>query len=150
QAYSIAGPGSQRIEDDSNQVQYTGTWASDGGNFSGGMIHTTSVTESSVSCTYTSSQDHSLYLGTRLLATGTLISIVVDAGGALSVNLNLPGEDVLIRTLLAQLGPGAHTVTATHVGDAGTYFYFDFLEIAIPSTTLPTETTEIKLAAATD
>jgi hypothetical protein len=150
QAYSIAGPGSQRIEDDSNQVQYTGTWASDGGNFSGGMIHTTSVTESSVSCAYTSSQDHSLYLGTRLLATGTLISIVVDAGGALSVNLNLPGEDVLIRTLLAQLGPGAHTVTATHVGDAGTYFYFDFLEIAIPSTTLPTETTEIKLAAATD
>ena len=28
QGYSIAGPGSQRIEDDSSQVQYTGTWAS--------------------------------------------------------------------------------------------------------------------------
>ncbi len=27
QAYSIAGPGSQRIEDDSSQMQYAGTWA---------------------------------------------------------------------------------------------------------------------------
>ena len=30
QGYSIAGPGSQRIEDDSSQVQYTGTWTSAG------------------------------------------------------------------------------------------------------------------------
>ncbi|MBV9770697.1 MAG: hypothetical protein JOZ32_14070, partial [Bryobacterales bacterium] len=34
--------------------------------------------------------------------------------------------------------------------DAGTYFYFDFLEMAIPTTTLPTETTELTLALATD
>src|SRR5580698_868602 len=80
QAYSIAGPGSQRIEDDSSQMQYAGTWASAGGNFSGGTIHSTSVPASSVSCTYTFSQSHSLYLGTRLRASGTLISIVLDAG----------------------------------------------------------------------
>ncbi len=60
------------------------------------------------------------------------------------MNLNLAGEDVLIRTPLGQLGPGTHTVTATHDGAAGTYFYFDFLEIAIPSTTLPTETSEMQ------
>jgi len=150
QGYSIAGPGSQRIEDDSNQVQYTGTWTSAGGNFSGGAIHSSSVYQSSVSCTYIASQDHSLYLGTRILDTGTLLSIVVDSGSPLTVNLNVPGEDVLIRTLLGQLGSGTHTVTATHNGAAGTYFYFDFFEIAIPSTTFPTETTETKLAAATD
>ncbi len=149
-SYSIAGPGSQRIEDDSNQVQYTGTWTTGNGNYSGGTIHSTSVTGSSISCTYTSSQDHSLYLGTRLVDPGTLISIVVDAGSPFTVNLNVPSEDVLIRTLLGQLGSGTHTVTVTQVGDTGAYFYFDFLEIAIPSTTLPTETTEIKLAAATD
>jgi hypothetical protein len=148
--YSIAGPGSQRIEDDSNQVEYSGTWTTEGGNYSGGTIHSTSVTGSSISCTYTSSQDHSLYLGTRLVDPGTLISIVVDAGSSFTVNLNVPSEDVLIRTLLGQLGSGTHTVTVTQVGDTGTYFYFDFLEIAIPSTTAPTETTEIKLAAATD
>jgi hypothetical protein len=150
QGYSIAGPGSQRIEDDSNQVQYTGTWTSQGGNYSGGTIHASNVPGSSVSSTYTFSQDHSLYLGTRLVDSGTVISIVVDAGSPFTVNLDVPSEDVLIRTLLGQLGSGAHTVTVTHDGAAGTYFYFDFLEIAIPSTTLPTETVELKLAAATD
>jgi hypothetical protein len=150
QGYSIAGPGSQRMEDDAAQMQYTGTWTSEGGNYSSGLIHCTSVPASSVSCTYTSAQAHSLYLGTRLLASGTLISVVVDSGTPFSVNLNLAGEDVLIRTLLGQFGPGTHTVTAAHAGIAGTYFYFDFLEIAIPATNYPTETTETKLAAATD
>jgi hypothetical protein len=150
QGYSVAGPGSQRIEDDSNQVQYTGTWSSQGGNYSGGTIHYTGVPGSSVSCTYTFSQDQSLYLGTRLVDSGTVISIVVDAGSPFTVNLEVPSEDVLIRTLLGQLSSGTHTVTVTHDGAAGTYFYFDFLEIAIPSTTLPAETVELKLAAATD
>jgi hypothetical protein len=150
QSYSIAGPGSQRIEDDSDQVQYTGTWTVEGGNYSGGTIHSTSVVGSSINCTYKSSQDHSLYLGTRLVDPGTLISVVVDAGSPFTVNLNVPGEDVLIRTLLGQLSSGTHTVTVTQVGDTGTYFYFDFLEIAILSTTLPTETVELSLAAATD
>jgi hypothetical protein len=150
QGYSIAGPGSQRIEDDSNQLQYSGTWSSTGGNFSGGTIHSTIVPGSTVSCTYLSSQDHSLYLGTRLLASGTLISVAVDSGSPFTVNLDLAGEDVLIRTLLGQLSAGTHTVTVTHDGASGTYFYFDFLEIAILATTLPTETSELKLTLATD
>ena len=150
QGYSVAGPGSQRIEDDANHMQYTGTWASEGGNFSGGSIHVTSVPESSVSCTYTFSQDHSLYLGTRLFAAGTTISVVVDAQSPLTVNLNLPGEDVLVRNLLGQFGAGSHSVTITHVGDTGTYCYIDFLELAVPATTYPAETSETKLAAATD
>jgi hypothetical protein len=41
-------------------------------------------------------------------------------------------------------------VTVTHDGASGTYFYFDFFEIAVPSTTVPAETIETKLAAATD
>ena len=150
QAYSIAGPGSQRIEDDSSQVQYIGTWTTAAGNFSGGTIHSTGVPQSSVSCTYSGSQNHSLYLGTRLIAAGTTISVVLDAGTPSTVNLSLSGEDVLIRTLLGQLSSGSHTVTVTHDGSNGTFFYFDFFEIAIPSTTLPTETTELKLTAATD
>jgi hypothetical protein len=47
-----------------------------------------------------------LYLGTRLLASGTVISVVVDAGSPFTVNLNLAGEDVLVRSLLAQPGRG--------------------------------------------
>jgi hypothetical protein len=154
--YSVAGPGSRRMEDGSHELVYSGTWGNGAGNFSGGTIHytlrDTSMAAAFVSCTYTSSQDHSLYLGTRLVASGTSatqISVVVDAGAALVVNLNL-GEDVLIRVPLGQFHAGTHTLTATQGGDNGTYFYFDFLEIAIPTTSLPVQTNEAKLTAATD
>jgi hypothetical protein len=89
-------------------------------------------------------------LGARLAANGALISFAVDGQAASTVNLNVPGEDVLIRHPLGQFGPGSHDVIVTHVGNAGTFFYFDFLEIAIPSSTLPTQATESKLTAATD
>jgi len=150
QAYSVAGPGSQRFEDNSDLLQYSGTWMNESGNYSGGTISYTSAPPSSVTCTYTFSQSHSLYLGTRLIATGTVISVVVDSGSAFTVNLNFPGEDVLIRTLLGQLSTGTHTVTVTHDGESGTYFYFDFFEVAVPTTTLPAESAESKLTAATD
>jgi hypothetical protein len=152
--YSVAGPGSRRIEDDSPLVVYTvaSDWGSGNGNFSGGTIHYTSKPGSSVSCSYTSAQDHSLYLGTRLvnsLALNATISIVVGVAAPITMELNL-GEDVLIRLPLGGFGAGTHTVTATHAGDDGAFFYFDFLEIAIPAATLPTETVDTKLAAATD
>lgn len=154
--YSVAGPGSRRIEDNSSQLVYTGTWGNGGGNFSGGTINyslrDTMSAGATVSATYTSPQSHNLYIGTRLVASGALataVSVVVDGGSPITVNLNL-GEDVLIRVSLGQYSAGTHTVTATQGGDDGTYFYFDFFEIAIPSTTLPTEITESKLTAATD
>jgi hypothetical protein len=148
--YSVAGPGSRRIEDNSRAVQYTGTWAQGSGNYSGGTIEFTSTNSDSLSCSYTSAQTHSLYFGTRFTGTGALISISVDGQAPISVNLNVPTEDVLIRHLLGQFGAGTHTVLATHVGTTGTYFYFDFLEIAIPNTTLPAESVETKLCFATD
>jgi hypothetical protein len=99
---------------------------------------------------YSSAQTHSLYLGTRIADAGALISVSVDGGTPVSVNLNVPTEDVLIRKPLGQYGSGSHTVVATHVGTTGTYLYFDFLEIAIPNSTLPTESLESKLCFATD
>jgi hypothetical protein len=148
--YSVAGPGSRRIEDNSVAVQYTGTWTESSGNYSGGTIQSTSTNSDSLSCSYISAQTHSLYFGTRLIGTGAVISISVDGQTAISVNLNVPTEDVLIRTPLGQYGAGNHTVVATHVGTTGTDFYFDFLEIAIPNTTLPSEIVETKLCFATD
>jgi hypothetical protein len=149
-SYSVAGPGSRRIEDNSPSVQYSAGWAPGAGNFSGGTIHSTSTNSASVTYTYSSAQTHSLYLGTRVADAGALISVSVDGGTPLSVNLNVPTEDVLIRKPLGQFGSGSHTVVATHVGTTGTYFYFDFLEIAIPNSTLPTERVESKLCFATD
>src|SRR5580698_10159451 len=37
--YSVAGPGSRRVEDDSVEMVYRGSWTETRGNFSGGMIH---------------------------------------------------------------------------------------------------------------
>jgi hypothetical protein len=149
-AYSVAGPGSRRIEDSSTDIQYSGAWNKGSGNFSGGTIHSTTENQASVICTYSSSQQHSLYLGTRLAANGALISIAIDAQAAFTVNLGVPGEDVLIRKSLGQFGPGNHTVALSHASDAGTYFYFDFLELAIPTTSLSSEDAESKLTLATD
>jgi hypothetical protein len=84
------------------------------------------------------------------MANGTQVSIVVDEQAPTIVDLSMPGEDVLIRQPLGQCEAGNHTVTATHDGIPGTYFYFDFLEIALPDSTLPVENVETKLCFATD
>ncbi len=149
-SYLIAGPGTRRIEDSAPEVHYQGSWSSAIGNFSGGTIHSTSSSQSIVTCAYSSAQQHTLYLGTRLADNGTLISISLDSQEPTLSNLNVPGEDVLVRQRLGELGPGNHTVTLTHVGAPETYFYFDFLEVAIPAANLPVATGESKLALATD
>jgi hypothetical protein len=148
--YLVAGRGSRRIENDSDELTYTGTWARSLGNFSGGAIHATTAFHATVSCTYAAAHDHTLYLGTRLAENGTEITIAVDSGTPYTFDLNLDGEDVLIRQWLGEFGPGAHTVQLEHHLNDGKFFYFDFLELAVPTTDLPVEITETKLAAATD
>lgn len=149
-SYSVAGPGSRRINDDSADVRYSSNWTGAKGNFFGGTIHSTTDEGASVSCTYVSAQQHSLYLATRIAASCGSIQIEVDGTKLSPVDLNLPGEDVLIRSLVGQFEPGSHTVSVTHVGPNGSYFYFDFLEIAIPWQGLATTSSEPKLALATD
>ena len=63
--YSVAGPGSRRIEDDAAEVSYSGSWHEERGNYSGGSIRWTSDASARVRCSYTAGQQHTLYLGTR-------------------------------------------------------------------------------------
>ena len=49
---------------------------------------------------------HSLYLGTRCADGGAKISVRVDGGVAVTINLELAGEDVLTRILLGQFLTG--------------------------------------------
>ncbi len=73
------------------------------------------------------------------------------AGVAFTINLAIPGEDVLTRILLSQFSAGgSHQVVVTQTGAAGSYFYFDFFEIAIPTTGLPDFTPMLSTALATD
>lgn len=148
-SYSVAGPGSRRIEDD-GAVAYTGSWNSEHGNYSGGSIHWATQPGASVACTYDSSVAHTLYVGTRCLATGATISIQVDASAPVTVNLALTGEDVLTRVPAGSFGAGHHEVVVTHTGQMGSSFYFDFFEIAVPTTELPIFAPTPKTTLATD
>ncbi len=136
--YSVAGTGSRRVEDDDATVVYQGNWTEDRGNYSGGSIRTTNTPGARVSCTYSANGDHWLYLGTRLVDQGGKVSVQVDGGSPLTLDLAKAAEDVLVRLPVAELaGQAQHTVTITHTGVTGTLVYFDFLEIAYPSGSLP-------------
>ena len=149
--YQLAGPGSRRIEDDSATLAYSGSWASERGNYSGGSIHSATDPGAAVVCSYFSVFAHTLYLGTRALPSGGQASVQVDGGAPIAISLALGGEDVLMRVSLGQQAPSVqHKVTVTHSGPAGTPVYFDFLEIAVPTTDLPTFSVMPTTAAATD
>ncbi len=151
---SVAGPGSRRIEDDAVDIIYSGSWTEARGNFSGGLIHYSTKTGDSVSWTYTAAQSHTLYLGTRFLgltgASAASVDIVVDGASAGTTNLSVSQEDVLIRYPIGDYGAGTHTVTATHAGPTGDYFYFDFFETVVPTPDLPSFPAEPGLTLATD
>jgi hypothetical protein len=81
---------------------------------------------------------------------GGSASISVDGGTAVTVDLNLSGEDVLFRYPLGTFAAGAHTITLTHAGPNGSPVYFDFFEIAYPVTTLPAISANTHLTLASD
>lgn len=134
--YRIAGAGSRRIEDNAPEVIYSGAWVEERGNYSGGSIRHTTSAAARVQCTYSAPYAHSLYLGTRYCNSGGAVTIQVDSNAPQIVDLKRTLEDVLIRVPLGQV-QGTHTVTAIHSGADGTEVFFDFLEIAIPTTALP-------------
>ena len=84
--YSVAGPGSRRVEDHDASMVFSGSWTEVRGNYSGGTIHTTTTPGDSLSCSYQATQSHSLYVGLRYTGTGGVVSISVDGAAALSVN----------------------------------------------------------------
>jgi len=145
--YSVAGPGSRRIEDDDPVVQYTGNWTLWQDNFSGGSIHYVTGGPASLSCKYYSPQMHSLYLGVLRTNSSGTVQVSVDGGAPTPLSVSVNDDNVLARLPLGEFGPGDHTVSVTN---GGAYFYFDFLEIAIPRTELPVFDTEPKFTLATD
>ena len=148
--YQVMGPGSRRVEDDDRDVEYSGTWQIGRGNFSGSTIHETTAPGSSFTCQYHCPQPHELYLGTRYTPGGAVIEVEVDGSAALPKDLRIPGEDVLVRLPLGTLESGSHTVNVTHAGADGSQFFFDFLEIGIPTTDLPAVSVDSRVTLATD
>lgn len=149
--YSVAGPGSRRVEDSDDNLIYSGRWTEERGNYSGGSIRQCSQPGAEVQFRYTASLPHTLYLGTRYLANGANVAVQVDGGAPLRSTTAISGEDVLVRMPVATPSPGSqHLVTITHDGPAGSLLYFDFLEIAVSTTALPAFPEEPKTTLATD
>jgi hypothetical protein len=149
--YSVAGPGSRRVENDSALATYQGTWTSEIGNYSGGSIRWTTTPGASVTCWYSAAAEHSLYLGTRCLDGGAQITVKVDQGPAVTVSLELAGDDVLTRIPLGRQSGGApHSVTVTQAGGTGASFYFDFLDIVFPTSETPVFAAVPSTSLATD
>jgi hypothetical protein len=150
-AYSVAGPGSRRIEDhEIPETAYSGHWTESRGNYSGGTIHYTSTAGDSLTYGYQATHMHTLYLGTRYTNTGARVSINVDGVSVATPSLQIDQEDVLIRYPLGEYGPGSHTLTLTHGTPDGGDLYFDFIELAVATTDLPVFTSEPRITAATD
>lgn len=148
--YEVAGPGSQRIEDDSAEIRYTGEWRLAKGNFSGGSIHYTTQAGAGLSCQYRASGTHKLYLGLRRAFNGGQIAVAIDDGPEQTMNIGIPGEDVLVRAPVGEYGAGVHTVRVTNLGPEGAYFYFDFLEAARPAAATPKLSDDPVMSLATD
>lgn len=152
-AYQVAGPGSRRIEDDSPDIVYTGEWVSPAfrNNFSGGSIRHSVKHGAGFTCRYTHPFDHVLYLGTRRAFSCGNVEVVVDGGAATTYNLHLSGEDFLVRLPIGTLAGGReHSVQVTNTADDGVFFYFDFLEIAMPAGGLPVFAANAVTTLATD
>jgi len=149
--YYVAGIGSWRVEDDDASIAYTGQWDKSIGNYSGGSISCAITPGASVTYSYQSPQNHNLNLGTRRIPTAAQLTVQVDQSPAQVLNIALPGEDILVRCVLgAMSGQTQHTVTITHTGAQGSQFYFDFLEIAIPTQNLPAFSPHPQMTLATD
>jgi hypothetical protein len=147
----VAGPGSRRIEDNDAAVVFTGPWAEERGNYSGGSIRHTQTAGAEVRCEYTAAADHWLYLGTRYSPQGAPITVQIDGGAPIGVTLRRELEDVLIRVPLGQFPAlSQHVVTIAHAGTTGDDAYFDFLEVALPASDLPIFDVTPKTTLATD
>ena len=151
QQYYVAGPGSRRMEDDDPGITYSGPWTEARGNYSGGSIRWTTTVGAAVSCSYSTSQPHQLFLGTRRAEAGAQVTVRVNGGAPRTIDLRLAGEDVLVRIPLGpQQGQAEHTVAIQHAGSPGSSFFLDFLEIAIPTLDLPTFADTPRTTLATD
>jgi hypothetical protein len=148
--YSVAGPGSRRIEDTSSALTYTGVWASDGGNYSSGSVHYTTQPNATCTCQFVAERQFDLYIGTRGCYNGSQLTISTDNVAAPPISLFIGGEDVLIRIPAGTVQPGPHTLTLENIGAAGAYFYLDFIELAVPSQQLPSFVRSANTTLATD
>ena len=142
---SVAAPGSVRLEEDDAWVVRAGVWAAAPylGYWSQGQAIVSSYSASPAAqlaiethCQYT----HDIYVGTRLDSNCGIVQAALDGGSSVTLDTyNIYGGSGtnVRRKLFGGVAAGRHsvvlTITSSHnPSSSGTYFYFDFLEMAVP------------------
>lgn len=149
-AYSVAGIGAHRMEDDRPEMRYEGSWGRGGGNFSGGTIHYTTTPGDRVHAVYHSPHTHYLAIGTRYTFHSPVAQIYVDDVLVRAENLLIAGEDQLVRICVGPFTPGQHKVELRHAGSSGQFLYFDFFEAYVPTAQTPELPSDPQVTLATD
>ncbi len=138
----VAGPGSNRLEENNPACTYTGAWAKvspESGFFSRGLARragaTDHVTDETLTVKYNCASVHDLYLGTSLYLNSAVLWVSFDDAPEFAFSLRLDtGTQPAVnarRRLLPAVTAGAHTIRF-RLKETG-YFYFDFLEAAVVS-----------------
>jgi hypothetical protein len=165
-ALTVAGPGSVRIEEDSTWVTTSGYWEPAPGNdpvngafafWSQGRAIRAAASGASVTvethCQYT----HAIYVGTHLDTICGIVTATLDGGAPVTLDCYYPTATTsqTRRLLFSGVAAGQHKVVITLSGNKnassqGWYFYFDFLECAVPSDVPDPVATTTAVAVATD
>ncbi len=163
-ALKVAGPGSVRIEEDSPWVARTGFWepapamnATDGFAFwSNGRAIRAASAGAALTIETHCDHVHDIYVGTRLDFNCGKVQAYLDGTPAPAALDCYTGGRQVRRLLFSNVPAGQHTVEIRLTGEkndlsSGWYFYFDFLECAVPSALVPdAPETRTDIGVATD
>lgn len=161
-ALPVAAPGSVRIEEHSSWVKYTGFWEAAPeatGFFSEGRARRAAQVDATATVETHCSQTHDIYIGTRKDFNCGIVEVTVDGDTGSAVQLDLfesAGDaQVVRRKAFSGLTPGSHSVEIRLTGtknalSQGFFYYFDFLECAVPGDVPDPVTPTTAVAVATD
>jgi hypothetical protein len=140
-ALKVAGPGSVRIEEDDAWVQFSGYWEWAPANWwSGGRAKRAAQQGAGVTIETHCNAVHDIYLGTRLDFDCGIVEVCLDGGVPVELDCYEPAARACQarRRVFSNVPAGPHSVEirltgAKNPASQGTYYYFDFLECAVPT-----------------
>ncbi len=137
----VAGPLSVRIEENDAWVQYAGFWEWAPAQFwSQGRAKRAAQAGATATVETHCNAVHDIYLGTRLDFDCGIIEVRLDGGAPVQLDCYEPAARArqVRRKVFSNVSPGQHSVEvrltgAKNAASQGFYYYFDFLECAVPS-----------------
>jgi len=157
-ALKVAGPLSVRIEEDDAWVSYSGFWEWAPVNWwSGGRAKRAAQEGATATVETHCTAVHDIYLGTRLDFDCGIVEVRLDGGVPFQLDCYTEAARArqARRKVFSNVSAGQHAVEVRLTGaknpsSQGYYYYFDFLECAVPSDVPEAPETRTDVAVATD